>query len=245
MDLEALLSDPIFDVLTDTLSLEEKNALNAPLLLEELGAAARCLIKGKFPGPDRIPAEFFQQMWHLAGPLLLHTLSAGMEREEFPTDLTLGSIVLLPKKLDQRLLANKRPITLLNVADEIGSKAFQNRLTPLLQRLISPQRFAFLPGRNIHHSLLLLGEMLQQAACSGEDHVLLKLDVIKAFDRLEWPFILAVVEKAGLAGVLTKFLKAGFASASSEILLNGIPTESFSLKRSVRQGFRCHPSYSF
>lgn len=240
-DLSISSSDLILDILSDKLSPEEKAALNAPISIEELGLAARGMKKGKCPGPDGIPVEFFQQMWQLAGPPLLLVINRGMERETFPKDLTLGHIVLLPKKRDQRFLVNKRPITLLNVAYKIGAKAFQNRLTPLLQRLISPQQFAFLPGRNIHHSLLLLGEMLQQAASSGEEHVLLKLDVIKAFDSLEWPFLLAVVERMGMSGLLTKFLKAGFATASSSVVLNGIPTESFSLTRLVRQGCPLSP----
>lgn len=86
-----------------------------------------------------------------------------------------------------------------------------------------------------------MGEMLQEANLSGEEFVLLKLDVVKAFDKLEWPFLLAVIEKMGMGGMLTKFLKAGFTSAASAIVLNGIPTSSFSLKRSVRQGCPLSP----
>lgn len=83
--------------------------------------------------------------------------------------------------------------------------------------------------------------MLHQAALSGDEYILLKLDVVKAFDKLEWPFLLAVIEKMGMGGVLSGFLKAGFTSAASAIVLNGIPTASFALKRSVRQGCPLSP----
>lgn len=182
------LNDPILDVIQDHLTLEEKANLNAPFTLAELEDAARCMKKRKCPGPDGIPVELFQEMWSTVGPQLLMVLNRGIEQESFPSDLTLGHIVLLPKKLDQTLLTNKRPITLLNAAYKIGAKALQQRLSPMLQRIITPQQFAFLPGRNIHHSLLLMGEMLHQAALSGEEYVLLKLDVIKAFDKLETCF---------------------------------------------------------
>lgn len=148
---------------------------------------------------------------------------------------------MLLKKEDQRLLGNKRPITLLNSVYKIGAKALQRRLSPILQKIISPQQSAFLPGRNIQHNLLMVSEMLHQAEILGEEHILLKLDVCKAFDRLEWPFILASVEKAGLAQTLSAFLRAGFSSASSVILLNGRPTEPFRLTRSVRQGCTLSP----
>lgn len=70
---------------------------------------------------------------------------------------------------------------------------------------------------------------------------MLKLDVVKAFDRLEWPFLMAVLEKSGFSGLLTGFLRASFAHASSAILLNGIPTGNIPLARSVRQGCPLSP----
>lgn len=222
----------------DHLTGEEKVTLNAPFTVEELGRAAKIM---KNPGPDGVPVELFQELWPVVGPQLTEILNQGVAQGSFPPDLTKGHIVLLPKKLDQTLLTNKRPITLLNVAYKIGAKALQQHLTPLLQRIITPQQFAFLPRRNIHHSLLLMGEMLHQAAISGEEYILLKLDVVKAFDKLEWPFLLAVIEKMGTGGLLSQFLLAGFKSATSAIVLNGIPTSTFSLKRSVRQGCPMSP----
>lgn len=49
----------------------------------------------------------------------------------------------------------------------------------------------------------------------------------------------------GLLGLPIQFLKAGFNSAASAIILNGIPTESFELKRSVRQGCPLSPRLLF
>lgn len=117
----------------------------------------------------------------------------------------------------------------------------QLRVTPILQRTLFSQQSAFLPGRNIHHALLLMSEMLHRAKESGENHILLKLDVWKAFDRLERPFLLAIIEKAGMGGVLSSFLEASFHFASSLIILNGCPTTYFRLKRSLRQGCPLSP----
>lgn len=150
-------------------------------------------------------------------------------------------IVLLKKKDDPRFLSNRRPITLLNSFYKIGAKAIQKRLTPILQRIISPQQTAFLPGRNIHHALLLMGEMIQQARNSGEEYILMKLDVSKAFDMLDWNYILSVVDHVGMNGTLSRFLKASFSTASSSILLNGRLTPAVRLLRSVRQGCPLSP----
>lgn len=53
--------------------------------------------------------------------------------------------------------------------------------------------------------------------------------------------LFAVLEKAGFSGTLTAFLRAGFANASSSVLLNGIQTQNISLARSVRQGCPLSP----
>lgn len=138
-----------------------------------------------------------------------------------------------------RLLSNKRPITLLNMIYKIGAKVFQMRLAPILQVFISQQQFAFLPGRNIHHSILLLNEILHQAESDGGQYALLKLDIVKAFDKLEWPFLLKILDKFG--GLLTNFILASFASATSSIMINGIRAWPFKLARSVRQGCPLSP----
>lgn len=225
----------------DQLTPSEKLSLNAPLTMEELGDATLARANDKCPGPDGTPVEFYKANWTLVGPLIHQCLSKGISDEVLPEFVTKGNIILLPKKADQRLLTNKRPITLLNTVYKIGAKAMQRRISPLLQRIISPQQAAFLPGRNIHHTLLLLAEMLHQAQQSGEEFVLMKLDVRKAFDSMEWPFILATVERAGMTGMLSSFLKASFSSASSTVILNGRPASSFKLTRSVRQGCPLSP----
>lgn len=91
----------------------------------------------------------------------------------------------------------------------------------------------------------MLNQAAGEAASSGEDFVFLKLDVVKAFDRLEWPFLLRVLDKAGRSGLLDCFLQAGFASASSFVMLNGRAsgraTLPIALKRFVRQGCPLSP----
>lgn len=93
------IQNPILDVVQDHLTVTEKVALNAPFTVEELGTAAKTMKKRKCPGPDGIHVELFQEMWDM-GPQLTEIINQGIRQKRFPQDLTLGHIVLLPKKLD-------------------------------------------------------------------------------------------------------------------------------------------------
>lgn len=99
--------DPFLEDYPDKLTWAEKIRLNGPFSLQELGEAAAGMKKAKCPGPDRIPAELFQVLWPLVGPLLLLVINNGLERECFSEKLTLGLIVLLPKKGDQSRLTRE------------------------------------------------------------------------------------------------------------------------------------------
>lgn len=119
--------------------------------LQEVVAAMK---RHKCPGPHGAPVELFQTMWATAGPLILIVLNEGITAGTFHEFFSQGLIVLLPKKGDQRLLQNKRPIMLLNAVYKIGAKVMQRRLTPILQKTISPSnRLSCRAGASTIHSL--------------------------------------------------------------------------------------------
>lgn len=150
--------------------------------------------------------------------------------------ITQGLIILLHKKGIPTMLQNKRPLTLLNSVYKIFTKLFQLRLSPILQKLISANQSAFLPGRSIHHSILLTNELLHLVRILGEDFIFLKLDMVKAFDKVDWKFLYALLRKLGFGDKFVKFVLAITASANSKIVVNGRTTRAIEISRSVRQG---------
>lgn len=93
-------------LIQDRLLPAEKETMNLPLTLDELGEATVALANSKCPGPDGVPVEFYKALWHTVGPLVLTCISEGINEEHFPEQFTRGAIVLLKKKSDQRLLNN-------------------------------------------------------------------------------------------------------------------------------------------
>ncbi|KAL3702077.1 hypothetical protein R1sor_020099 [Riccia sorocarpa] len=100
---------------------------------------------------------------------------------------------------------------------------------------------AFLPGRNIHTSVLTCNEAIHQEKRTGEDHILLQLDFKKAFDSVNWRFLLDTLQAYNFGVGFQNCIKAILSSAASSIILNGRRTKAVKVTRSVRQGCPLSP----
>ena len=203
---------------------------------EELGAAVRDMAKGKAPGHDRIPVEFFQQFWPTIGKDFYHMILRGIENGNFHEGVTKGLISLIPKEEDVRDLNNWRPITLLPVIYKIFAKLLQIRLQPMLRDVISPEQTAFLPFRFILDNIVLTQETLHWVRISRQPTVFLKLDFSKAYDKISWRFIFHAMGKMGISEQYIRWVQLFFRNATAMVNLNGNPGETFNIERGVRQG---------
>lgn len=120
----------------------DKEALEAPITLEQMCVVAHAMAKNKVSGRDGIPIEFYLALWVDIGPILLEVLREGLTRVSMHPKLMIRIIILLMKKGDQLLVANKRGLTLLNIVLKILTKLFQLHLSRVLQfSFLSTNRF--------------------------------------------------------------------------------------------------------
>jgi hypothetical protein len=75
--------------------------------------------------------------------------------------------------------------------------------------------------------------------------ILLKLDISKAFDSVSWPFLLEVMQKLGFGQIWRDIISGLLSSASTRVLLNGIPGDIISHRRGLRQGDPLSPMLLF
>lgn len=84
-----------------------------------------------------------------------------------------------------------RPISICNVIYRIIAKTIANRLKLILDHVISPTQSAFMPNRLITDNIIIGHECFHKIRhCKNKKHglVVLKLDISKAYDMVEWSF---------------------------------------------------------
>jgi len=100
-------------------------------------------------------------------------------------------IALIPKVDNPIVTAQFRPISWCNTVYEIIAKIMVNRLRPILGKIINAAQSAFVPYRSIHDNILLAHDVINKFnnMKGKKSWVALKLDMEKAYDRVEWEFL--------------------------------------------------------
>ncbi|XP_019162200.1 PREDICTED: uncharacterized protein LOC109158758 [Ipomoea nil] len=140
---------------------------------------------------------FYQEYWDIVGgdvsKFIVNCLNSG----SLPEGLNDTNVVLIPKKDVPETIADMRPIALSNVLYRIMAKVIANRMKPLMGNLISEAQSAFIPGRLITDNILIaaeVGHYLNRKQCGRKGWAALKLDMAKAYDRMEWQFLRRMLE---------------------------------------------------
>jgi hypothetical protein len=167
--------------------------------LKEVKEALFQMFPTKAPGPDGFPAHFFQRHWNVCGTEVTAVVLRILKGEDDPTVINNTFIVLIPKVASPDELGQFRLISLCNVLYKIASKVVSNTLKVVLPDIISEEQSAFVPGRLITNNIISAFECLHFMKRKRAKEVrccALKLDMKKAYDRVEWSYLRAIMLRA-------------------------------------------------
>jgi hypothetical protein len=156
-----------------------------------------------------------------------------------PHDINKTYLVLIPKGKNSSSPKDFRLISLCNVVMKIVTKVIANRLKATLPDVIDIEQSAFVQGRLITDNALIAMECFHwlKKKRKGKNGVMaLKLDMSKAYDRIEWSFVNQVLISMGYPIKLVELIMRCISSVTYQIIINGQPSKSFRPERRLRQG---------
>lgn len=171
----------------------------------------------KAPGPNGMNHFFFQRYWPIVRKDTTEAIREFQRSGRLLKQVNYTHVTLIPKIKMPEDMSQLRPISLCNVIFRILSKVMANRLKAFLSMIISQTQGAFIPGRNIADNTILASEIahyLSRLRRGKKGFVSLKLDISKAYDRIEWGFFTKNPHKTGFLSEMDK--------PDYELCINGI-----------------------
>jgi hypothetical protein len=130
-----------------------------------------------------------------------------------------------------------RPIAYCNVVYKCITKIISNRMLPFLSDLVSLNQSAFIPSRSISENVLLAREIVRgYHKEKGNPRCTLKIDLMKAYDSVNWDFMIYSLHCFGFSKKFLSWIKECITSPKFSICLNGTLVGYFEGKKGLRQG---------
>ena len=147
------------------------------------------------------------------------------ERGELSISQRKGIITLVPKEDGSLLdLSNWRPITLLNIDLKVASKAVAKRIEPTLPNLIHSDQTGFVKGRHIRENIRPISDVMEYTSIQNLPGILTSLDFRKAFDSIEWPFMMKTLDYFNFGNDIKHWIKIFYTNTENAVQNNGFIT---------------------
>jgi hypothetical protein len=233
-----IIDDSLSDLASPVITVDDNLALCSNPEEAEIFLAISELGLNKSSGPDGMTSLFYKTYWQIVRSSVVASVQSFFRGGFMLKEFNHTNIALIPKLENPFRVNHFRPISLTNFNYKIISKILSNRFKPLLHKIVSPMQSAFLKGRSIQDNSIMAHELFHIMKYKrGKGGLMaLKLDIEKAFDSLEWSFLLKILELLGFHPTCINWIGQCISNSSFSILLDGSPYGNFKPSRGIRQG---------
>ena len=218
------------------LNSREVEVLELPFTEEEIHSALMEMNGDKASGPNGFTLAFWQACWEFVKEEIVDLFKEFYDQRSFAKSLNTTFLVLIPKKGGAEDLGDFWPISLLGGLYKLLTKVLANRLKKVLDKVVSGDQNAFVRGKQILDVSLIANEVIDFWHKRNEKGLICKLDIEKAYDSINWNFLMKVLFKMGFGSWWMEWIWWCISTAKFSVMINGVPASFFSNSKGLRQG---------
>ena len=214
----------------------EKELCEKDITTEEIKEAISKIRNNRSPGPDGLSPEFYKLFQDDLSELYYNMLKETFRYGELPDSLKWAIITLIYKKGDKDRLKNYRPISLTNYDYKILAYILAKRLQCVIKTIINDDQSGYIKGRYIGCNIRVLEDIMDYSAKLEVDGSLICLDFEKAFDSVNWYFMLSALKKFNFGDNFIRWVEILYNDPTISVKNNGHISSKFKAERGIRQG---------
>ena len=216
---------------------DDRNLLEQELDADDLEIALKTFGNNKSPGSDGLPYEFYKHFWNELKMPMLDSFMEAIEKGEMSTSQKQSFIRLIPKKeKDPIFIKNWRPLNQSNSDTKTYAKWIASLLLQVIEKLVHPSQSAYIRGRFIGEGIKVIEGIIEYIRQLKLQGYILAIDFEKAFDSLEWDFLIEVLYAFGFPEKFIHHIRTLYKNIETCVLNGGTTTGSFLLSRAIKQG---------
>ena len=230
--------DQYLDKLSDlpVLTKDSQKVCEGMITVAECQNAIKFMKNNKSPGLDGLTIEFYKTFWADISDMLIDSFNESLNKGYLSYSENVSIISLIFKKGDPKLLKNYRPISLTNIDYRILAFTLAQRLQNIIGTVVSKNQTGYIKGRFIGTNVRAILDICDYIESTNSPGILLQLDFEKAFDSVEWTFLLLVLKKYNFGEYFIKWIKVLYGRPKICIKNNGYLSNYIGMGRGIRQG---------